>query len=284
MTILQLIASENYISVNKDLIKLLGLEEAIMLGELASEQYYWQKENRLVEDAWFFSTIENIEENTGLSGHKQRKALKSLEDMGLIEQKIKGIPAKRYIRIIEEQVFNLFNSKSLKNLTTGCKKNEELDVKNFNGNKNNINNNNIKINNNIVPEDEKPDMENLYVDTKQQKNNNIINLYSEICTNLPSIKKINDTRKKALNKFAKEFTEDEIKQIFNLANSSEFLIGKNDRGWKADFDFILRTDKATAILEGKYSNKTCEPKQPIKALKVDTRTEEEYIREMYGNV
>ena len=284
MTILQLIASENYISVNKDLIKLLGLEEAIMLGELASEQYYWQKENRLVEDAWFFSTIENIEENTGLSGHKQRKALKSLEDMGLIEQKIKGIPAKRYIRIIEKQVFNLFNSKLLKNLTTGCKKNEELDVKNFNGNKNNINNNNIKINNNIVPEDEKPDMENLYVDTKQQKNNNIINLYNEICYNLPSIKKITDKRKTALNKFAKEFTEDEIKQIFNLANSSEFLIGKNDRGWKADFDFILKPDKATAILEGKYSNKTCEPKQPTRALKVDTRTEEEYIREMYGNV
>lgn len=260
MTILQLIASENYISVNKDLIKLLGLEEAIMLGELASEQYYWQKENRLVEDTWFFSTIENIEENTGLSGHKQRKALKSLEDRGLIEQKIKGIPAKRYIRIIEEQVFNLFNSKLLKNLTTGCEKNEELDVKNFNGNKNNINKNNIKI------------------------NNNIIDLYSEICTNLPSIKKINDKRKTALNKFAKEFTEDEIKQIFNLANSSEFLTGKNDRGWKADFDFILKTDKATAILEGKYSNKTCEPKQPTRALKVDTRTEEEYMREMYGNV
>jgi hypothetical protein len=113
---------------------------------------------------------------------------------------------------------------------------------------------------------------------------NIINLYNEICTNLPSIKKITDKRKTALNKFAKEFTEDEIKQIFNLANSSEFLTGQNDRGWKADFDFILRTDKATAILEGKYSNKTCEPKQPIKALKVDTRTEEEYIREMYGNV
>ena len=26
-------------------------------------------------------------------------------------------------------------------------------------------------------------------------------------------------------------------------------------GWKADFDFLMRIDKATAILEGKYDNK-----------------------------
>lgn len=31
-------------------------------------------------------------------------------------------------------------------------------------------------------------------------------------------------------------------------------MGKNDRGWKADFDFLMRVDKATSILEGKYEN------------------------------
>lgn len=283
MGLLRLLASKNYISVNKDLIRAIGLEEAVLMGELASEHDYWEDEDSLEED-YFYSTIENIEKYTGLTAYQQRRALKKLQTLNIIDIKLKGIPAKRYIKIDEEQLTNILNDKMLKNLTTGCKKIKQLDAKKVNGNKNNINNNNIKINNNIVPEDEKPDMENLYVDTKQQKNNNIINLYSEICTNLPSIKKINDKRKTALNKFAKEFTEDEIKQIFNIANSSDFLIGKNDRGWKADFDFILKTDKATAILEGKYSNKTCELKQPTRALKVDTRTEEEYMREMYGNV
>lgn len=38
-----------------------------------------------------------------------------------------------------------------------------------------------------------------------------------------------------------------------MANNSAFLTGQNDRGWKADFDFIMRIDKATAILEGKYN-------------------------------
>ena len=30
--------------------------------------------------------------------------------------------------------------------------------------------------------------------------------------------------------------------------------GQNDRKWKADFDFLMRIDKATSVLEGKYSN------------------------------
>lgn len=145
MGILQLISTRNYISVNKELIKILGLEETILLGELASEYDYWEKQDKL-EEGYFFSTVENIEENTTLSAHKQRKGLEKLKELGLIDIKIKGMPAKRYIKIYEEQVVKYLNIKLLKNLTTSCEKIEQLDVKNFNGN-NNIYNNNI--NNNI---------------------------------------------------------------------------------------------------------------------------------------
>ena len=47
---------------------------------------------------------------------------------------------------------------------------------------------------------------------------------------------------------------EQLEEICKIANISEFLTGNNDRSWKADFDFIMRSDKATAILEGKYSN------------------------------
>lgn len=43
-------------------------------------------------------------------------------------------------------------------------------------------------------------------------------------------------------------------------------------GWKADFDFMMRTDKATAILEGKYDNK-----DSIKHENEHIETEEEKI-------
>ena len=88
----------------------------------------------------------------------------------------------------------------------------------------------------------------------KEKKNKIIELYNSICSNLPRIQKITDKRNKSLDKFIKEFTDEEIEEIFVIANNSDFLIGENDRGWKADFDFIMRPDKATAILEGKYNN------------------------------
>ena len=140
MGILQLISTSNFITVNKDLIKVLGLEEAILLGELASEYDYWNNKNE-IEDGYFYSTIENIEEKTTLTAYKQRKCLENLKNKGIIDIQIRGIPAKRYIKINEEKVIEIFNNKLLKNLTTGCKKISQLEVKKLNGNNNNINNN-----------------------------------------------------------------------------------------------------------------------------------------------
>lgn len=79
-------------------------------------------------------------------------------------------------------------------------------------------------------------------------------IYNLLCTNLPQVQKLTEKREKAIDKFLKEFTEEQFTQICKMANNSEFLKGNNDRKWKADFDFIMRTDKATNILEGKYNN------------------------------
>lgn len=147
MNILQLIASESFITVNKELIKKVGLEEAIILGELASEFDYWQKQKGLTPDGYFFSTVENIEDKTTLSDHKQRKALNKLRELELVDVSIRGLPAKRYIKLNEENLFKLFENKFLKNLTTSSKEISELDSEKLQGN-NNIINNNI-INNNI---------------------------------------------------------------------------------------------------------------------------------------
>lgn len=87
----------------------------------------------------------------------------------------------------------------------------------------------------------------------EKKRNRIVEIYNSICTNLPQIQKLTDKRKKAIDNFLKEFTIEQFEQICNVANVSEFLTGKNNRNWKADFDFLMRVDKATAISEGKYS-------------------------------
>lgn len=130
------LAAGNYIAVNRSLIKVFGLEGAVLIGELASEAKYWNDHDKL-EDGWFFSTIENVEEATGLSGYQQRKALSELAKAGVVETTQKGIPKKRYVRIHFMELVNLVNDKSLKNFTTvGVEtsplEDEKLDVNNYN--------------------------------------------------------------------------------------------------------------------------------------------------------
>lgn len=141
MNILNLLASNSFITVNKELIKAVGIEAALLFGELAGEYVYWVEQN---QGESFFSTVENIEEKTTLNDYQQRKAIKVLKDKGLIECKVKGIPAKRYFEIHEDRLFELFKFNFSKNLSPSSEKFKELDAENFQSNKN-INNNNKEI-------------------------------------------------------------------------------------------------------------------------------------------
>lgn len=86
-------------------------------------------------------------------------------------------------------------------------------------------------------------------------------LYNEYCFNLPKISKLTDTRIKAIKKILKKYNREEIITVLTNANNSAFLTGNNDRGWKANIDFILREDKFVNILEGRYNTKVKLSKQ-----------------------
>lgn len=93
---------------------------------------------------------------------------------------------------------------------------------------------------------------------KEDKRIEIKEIYNQFCPNLPQVQKLTEKREKAIDKFLKEFTKEQFIEICKIANSTDFLVGKNNNGWKADFDFLMRTDKATNVLEGKYSNSKSE--------------------------
>ena len=142
MDILHFIASDGFITVNKNLIKDLGLHEAILIGELASEHNYWM--SRFDDfDGWFYSTIENIEEKTTLSKYQQKKAFDKLKASGIIKLQVCGIPARRFIQLDGENLAN----KLARNLQTVERETCKLDGEKLACN-NNIINNNI-INDNI---------------------------------------------------------------------------------------------------------------------------------------
>lgn len=218
MGILQLIASQNFIVVNKELIKILGLEEAILIGELASECDYWERQDKL-ENGYFYSTLENVEENTTLTAFKQRKALNKLKELKLVEVSLRGIPAKRYVKINEEQVIKLFNYKMLKNLTSCSEKNKELEVKKINTN-NNINNKNK--NNNIY------NLE--FVDTNCIQNGYIGKDRLELGKN--NIEKDKETTTKKFKKPTLEQVKAYCLERKNSIDAESFIDYYEANGWK----------------------------------------------------
>lgn len=144
-TLEEFLSSDNYLQVNRTLIKCVGLHEAILLSELLSERRYWRNENRL-KDGWFYSTRNNLQDNTGLTATMQRSALQSLKNSGVVEVKQMGLPAKNYYYIDDEQVLTILNNKMCENLTTGCDETLQQEVINSNSN-NNIENKNNNQNN-----------------------------------------------------------------------------------------------------------------------------------------
>lgn len=117
-----IIRSSNYWNLSKPLVKKLGIETAFLFTNLIEAD-----EMMKTKDGWFFQTIEKLEDVTTLSRHKQDNSIKQLQEIGLIEVSVKGMPAKRYFKINEESLIAiLFDNKqqtSLRNIDKlVCKK------------------------------------------------------------------------------------------------------------------------------------------------------------------
>lgn len=138
-SIAKLLSTDGYITVNKTLIHNFGLHEAIMIGELCAEYNYWDSLGKL-ENGSFFSTRQNIEENTGLNEHFQRKAFETLKESGIVTITKKGLPAKNYYKIDFTQLYTV--------LSTSATQDEELDVNEIQIN-NNKDNKNKQTDNNV---------------------------------------------------------------------------------------------------------------------------------------
>jgi hypothetical protein len=123
----QLLSSTAFIVLNKELAKQVGLKEAVLLADLISKEEYFISKG--MTDGWFFNTEANIEADTTLNSYHQRKCLKTLKKFKIIETKRKGIPAKQYFKINEEQVIKILNNLSDKNQTT-INKNKEIKINN----------------------------------------------------------------------------------------------------------------------------------------------------------
>lgn len=190
-----------------------------------------------------------------------------------------GITEKHMINIcnssdIHNEIKNKFNFNSETNLFENKRLKEEIEKRRkysesrSNNRKNKSKDDNLTNNisksyvNHMEIEDEieiegKKEKEDLIEIKKNEKIDfdEILTIFNSVCVGLPKIQKITKSRIASLNLRIKEYGLLSLGEVFKKVSESRFLNGENDRGWTADFDWILNPNNFQKIIEDKYKNK-----------------------------
>ena len=113
-----ILANSGYVILNKKLVKTIGLDLAYLYSELANEEKYWYDRKELTEDGYFFSTHSNIEKSVGWKRKKQWSQITKLKELGLLETEVRGMPGKRYIKLIPDELIKILDDPSCFRLET----------------------------------------------------------------------------------------------------------------------------------------------------------------------
>lgn len=83
--------------------------------------------------------------------------------------------------------------------------------------------------------------------------------FTDTCISLPKIIGLNESRKKAIKARLKEYSLEQIEEMFRKAEKSDFLTGriksKGERPFKASFDWLMKPSNFIKVLEGNYDNR-----------------------------
>lgn len=116
ISILDWLASDNYVAYNKKLAHLIWINETIFLMDLISKYKYFLKRqseepNRIWidKDWYFYNTIENIYNDTALTKKQQAKCCDNLQELGILQTQLKWMPAKKYFKIDEKKLEELLS-------------------------------------------------------------------------------------------------------------------------------------------------------------------------------
>lgn len=106
----QLLMSSNYWTLNKELVRMYGLEPAFLLTNLSEAEQLMAD-----SDGWFYQTSDTLEEITGITRYKQDRAIDLLEKRGVLKKEVRGVPAKRYFKlnykILEAQIESFLHTR-----------------------------------------------------------------------------------------------------------------------------------------------------------------------------
>ena len=84
----------------------------------------------------------------------------------------------------------------------------------------------------------------------------IADMYNDTCVSFPKLTRLSDKRKKAIKARLRNYSVDDLKRAFEMAEQSDFLKGGNGRDWSANFDWLMKDSNIAKVLDGNYKNKS----------------------------
>lgn len=80
-------------------------------------------------------------------------------------------------------------------------------------------------------------------------------LYNSVCGSYPRLVKMSEARKKAIRaRLRAGYTVDDFRRLFEMAEASDFLKGRNRRNWSATFDWLIADANMAKVLDGNYNH------------------------------
>lgn len=104
----------------------------------------------------------------------------------------------------------------------------------------------------------------------------IVAAFNSICVSFPSVKALSDARKKAIKARLNTYSLDDFKTLFEKAEASSFLKGKNNGNWSATFDWLIKDSNMAKVLDGNYDDK------PVTYRHTGKNTKTEELNDFYN--
>lgn len=108
----------------------------------------------------------------------------------------------------------------------------------------------------------------------------VLETYRTYCNGkFNAVKSMSDVRKSHCHALVSKYGKDAIKEGFEKASKSPFLVGVNPTGWRATFDWLIWPNNFLKVLEGNYDDKT-----PVKQMpKSSVASKEDFVGQKNAN-
>lgn len=206
----------------------------------------------MVKRGEFITSVSHLAVETGLSVQQVRTAIKKLKKTG--ELTIKSHNKYTAISIVKyndyQELQQTDNNQATNNQQSS---NKQSTTTNEVNEVNKVNEENISMSPQSVVDD-------LNSAKKNVPYAKIKNLWNEIFqdTAISKCDKVTEKRKAAIRQRWYNGTGQDLnnwENAFSKIKQSDFLMGNNDKDWQASFDWVIRPDSITKIMEGKYDNR-----------------------------